>query len=45
MMAELNLKIAQDKNTPPTPIRDPSKTNFKIGSFRICKKISDKAFD
>ena len=63
MVAVLNLKTAWDKNLP--PIRDPSKTNFKIGhmvllgnctlkemfhskykpSFRICKKISDKAFD
>ena len=63
MMAVLNFKMAQDKN--PSPIRNPSKTNFKIGdlvlfrnhtpkgtfdskykpSSRICKKISDKAFD
>ena len=64
MMVVLNFKRAWDKN-PPTPIRDPSKTDFKIGniillrnhtskdtfgskyeaSFRICKKISDKAYD
>ena len=55
--------MARDKCPP--PIRDPDRTDFKIGdmvlirnqppkdafdpeykhSFRICKKISDKAFD
>ena len=63
MMTVLSLKMARNKN--PLTIRDPSKTNFKMGdmvlvrnhtpkdtfdtkykpSFRICKKISDKAFD
>ena len=63
MMAVLNLKTAREKCH--APIRDPDKTDFKIGdmvliknhttkdafdskykpSFRIWKKISDKAFD
>ena len=33
MMAVLNFKMARDKNLP--PIRDPSKTDFKIGDILL----------
>ena len=44
MTAVLNLKIARDKCPP--PIRDPDKTDFKIGDMVLMKNHTPKdAFD
>ena len=43
MMAVLNFKMVQDKD-PPNPIRDPSKTNFKIGDMFLLGNHTPKEY-